>query len=365
MNTVTDREWGLGHEDPALFDPPDRRRRPSGSRRWRPPACAGVVSTAKHHDTASACGPAPTPATPSRRAPGAVAAATSWRRSRRLAPQPVWLRRLPLPWDRTDRAYGSGRDYDDYVVAQLTELLNGYGDVFCVWLDGATARDPTAAGSCTTGTATCASSVRCNRRRFVSVCGPGRRWCGERGRPQPARRVERRAARTAGRRGHGQPFPAGRRRGVLPPRALRRGGPRQPHRADRVRRRVRLVPAEVNTPCDRAGSTTPPRTTGVRPAAELFDLWRAAVGGNSLLLLNVPPAASGRIAAPDVAALAASATSCAGTSEPTGPRRRRHGRARPGRRRRRARRRADSLVPDGDRPRLDVRFPRRSRCGSV
>ena len=34
------------------------------------------------------------------------------------------------PWDRNKPCYGSGKEYDDYYLAQLTELLTGYGDIF-------------------------------------------------------------------------------------------------------------------------------------------------------------------------------------------------------------------------------------------
>lgn len=41
------------------------------------------------------------------------------------------------PWDRNNEAYGKGKEYDDYYVNQLTELLTNYGDIFVIWLDGA------------------------------------------------------------------------------------------------------------------------------------------------------------------------------------------------------------------------------------
>ena len=41
------------------------------------------------------------------------------------------------PWDRNHPAYGQGDSYNDVYCAQLTELLTGYGEIFCVWLDGA------------------------------------------------------------------------------------------------------------------------------------------------------------------------------------------------------------------------------------
>ncbi len=40
------------------------------------------------------------------------------------------------PWDMHEPTYGKGAPYDDYFCNLLTELLTGYGDVFCVWLDG-------------------------------------------------------------------------------------------------------------------------------------------------------------------------------------------------------------------------------------
>ena len=46
------------------------------------------------------------------------------------------------PWDRNKPCYGSGKEYDDYYLAQLTELLTGYGDIFSVWLDGACGEGP-------------------------------------------------------------------------------------------------------------------------------------------------------------------------------------------------------------------------------
>ena len=49
MNTMTDREWGSGHEDPALFDPEE-----VDPGQWVAAAesagMRGLILTCKHHD---------------------------------------------------------------------------------------------------------------------------------------------------------------------------------------------------------------------------------------------------------------------------------------------------------------------------
>ena len=46
------------------------------------------------------------------------------------------------PWDRNNSSYGKGKEYDDYYLNQLTELLTEYGDIFVIWLDGACGEGP-------------------------------------------------------------------------------------------------------------------------------------------------------------------------------------------------------------------------------
>ena len=50
VNTFTDREWGDGKEDPAIFDPRRARRARSGRGPRAPPASGAMILTAKHHD---------------------------------------------------------------------------------------------------------------------------------------------------------------------------------------------------------------------------------------------------------------------------------------------------------------------------
>ena len=45
------------------------------------------------------------------------------------------------PWDCNSKLYGTDA-YNDYFCNQLTELLTEYGDIFCVWFDGACGEGP-------------------------------------------------------------------------------------------------------------------------------------------------------------------------------------------------------------------------------
>lgn len=63
-------------------------------------------------------------------------------------------------------------------------------------------------------------------------------------------------------------------------------------------------PAEVNTSTRPGWFHHAAEDAAVRSAGELFEIYRRSVGGNATFLLNVPPAANGRIAEPDRAALA-------------------------------------------------------------
>lgn len=141
MNTFTDREWGDGHEEPAQFNP-----RAFDARQWARAAKAGgfkyVILTAKHHDGFCLW--------PSKYTEHSVKN-SPWRgghgdvvrefvdamRAEGLRPG-LYL----SPWDRHERTYGDSPRYNEYYIAQLTELLTQYGPICELFVDGANGEGP-------------------------------------------------------------------------------------------------------------------------------------------------------------------------------------------------------------------------------
>jgi alpha-L-fucosidase len=141
VNTFTDREWGDGHEDPAVFAPARL-----DARQWaRTAKAAGfraMILTAKHHDGFCLW--------PTRTTRHSVAA-SAWRggqgdvvRDFVEACRAEGLRAgLYLsPWDRNAPVYGDSPRYNDFYCDQLTELLTRYGPISEVWFDGANGEGP-------------------------------------------------------------------------------------------------------------------------------------------------------------------------------------------------------------------------------
>jgi alpha-L-fucosidase len=141
MNTFTDREWGDGHEDPRQFNPTR-----FDARQWARAAKAGgfryVILTAKHHDGfclwPSQYTEHSVKNSPWRQGYGDVVREfVNAMRSEGLRPG-LYL----SPWDRHEATYGQGARYNEYYIAQLTELLTQYGPITEVWFDGANGEGP-------------------------------------------------------------------------------------------------------------------------------------------------------------------------------------------------------------------------------
>ena len=82
------------------------------------------------------------------------------------------------PWDRHNPLYGTGTPYDDYFVHQLEELLTGYGEIFCVWFDGACGEGPNGKKQFYDWDRYYETVRRLQPNACISVCGPDVRWCG-------------------------------------------------------------------------------------------------------------------------------------------------------------------------------------------
>ncbi len=140
VNTFTNREWGDGTEDPAIFNPEKL-----DARQWvKTLKDAGfklVILTAKHHDGFCLWQTKTT---------NHSVAASAWRNGKgdvladlRAAcdEYDMKLGVYLSPWDRNASCYGSDA-YNDMFVAQLTELLTQYGKIDEVWFDGACGEGP-------------------------------------------------------------------------------------------------------------------------------------------------------------------------------------------------------------------------------
>lgn len=302
INTFTGREWGDGTEDPALFCPEQL-----DVRQWvqaaRSAGMRGVILTCKHHDGfclwPSAYTEHSVRSSPWMEGKGDVVRRLSDACREAGLKFGVYL----SPWDRHDPRYGTGRPYDDYYAAQLTELATQYGEIFCFWFDGA-----------------CGEGKNGKKQQYdweryynvvrqyqpgavISVCGPDVRWCGnEAGHCRPSEwSVVPAALQDAGRtQAHSQQKEDRAFARWVDPQdqdlgsreAIRTAGP------------LAWYPAEVDTSIRPGWFYHPEEDGQVRTAAQLEQIYLEAVGGNAALLLNIPPAPSGRIAPPDCAALA-------------------------------------------------------------
>ena len=302
MNTMTDREWGLGHESPALFDP-DKLDVDQWMDALVSAGMTGVILTCKHHDGFCLWPSAYTSHTiassPWKSGRGDLVGEVSASARRHGLKFGVYL----SPWDRSEPSYGLGKAYDDFYVNQLIELLTHYGPLFCVWLDGACGEGANGRRQVYDWERYYAVIRALQPEAVISVCGPDVRWCGNEAGHARANEWSvvpaalRSAELTASKSQHANDgaFASAIRSDEedLGSRSAIRG----------YDGAMAWYPSEVNTSIRPGWFHHPAEDDEVRTSAQLFDIWCQSVGGNAKFLLNVPPDRHGVMTPGDVAAL--------------------------------------------------------------
>ena len=286
VNTFTDREWGDGREDPAIFNPATLDTR-QWARTARDAGFRMLILTAKHHD-----GFCLWPTETTRHS----VASSPWRGGggdlvrefvNACRAEQLRVGLYLSPWDRNHPTYGDSPRYNDVYIAQLTELLTRYGPLAEVWFDGANGEGPNGKRQVYDWPRVFGTVKRLQPDAVIfSDAGPDVRWCGnERGEAgDPSWSTIDPAA---------VPFPGATGDGIVA--ALQHG---HPHGS--VWR-----PAESDVSIRPGWFYHPAQDDRVRDAENLFRLYLMSVGRNSKLLLNVPPTRDGLLHERDVASLTA------------------------------------------------------------
>lgn len=135
INTYTDMAWGLGNEDPTLFNPTKLDCR-QWARICKEAGMKGIIFTAKHHSGfclwPSKYTEYSMKNSPWKNGKGDVVKEMADACKEYGLKFGVYL----SPWDRNHPDYGKP-EYITYFRNQLEELLTKYGEVFEIWFDGA------------------------------------------------------------------------------------------------------------------------------------------------------------------------------------------------------------------------------------
>ncbi|MCL2532456.1 MAG: alpha-L-fucosidase [Oscillospiraceae bacterium] len=302
INTYTDREWGDGQEDPALFNPTNL-----DCRQWakvcKAAGMRGLVLTAKHHDGFCLWPTATTKhsveSSPWKNGQGDVV------RECAQACAEVGLKfGLYLsPWDQNASCYGQGKAYDDFYCEQLRELLTNYGDLFCMWFDGACGEGPNGKKQEYDWERYYATIREFQPDAVISITGPDVRWVGNEAgvcRPSewsvvPAFHSNAEKIAAASQQTDGKPPSAPKDQGYAgwdlgSRKALAKAKDWAPI----------WYPAEVDVSIRKGWFYHENEDLTVKPLAKLRDIYYKSVGANASLLLNLPPTPQGVLHERDV-----------------------------------------------------------------
>ncbi|HEX3010042.1 MAG TPA: alpha-L-fucosidase [Bacteroidales bacterium] len=289
-NTFTGLEWGMGSEDPVVFNPTQ-----VNTNQWvsvlKDAGFKGIILTCKHHDGFCLW---PTKftdhsvkASPYKNGKGDIVKELSDECKKQSVKFGVYL----SPWDRNRADYGTP-SYLDYYRNQLKELFTTYGPVFEMWFDGANGgtgyygganEKRTINGATYYDWPTTLDLVRKMEPNviFFSDAGPGVRWCGnESGYVNTTNwNMINPDTLYAGKAGITDFLGTGSEHGT------------------------HWIPAEADVSIRPGWFYHEAEDSKVRTPENLFDLYLTSVGRGSLLLLNVPPDKRGLFHENDVKAL--------------------------------------------------------------
>jgi alpha-L-fucosidase len=293
INTFTGREWGDGREDPALFNPTEL-----DAEQWvKTLHDAGmklVIITAKHHDGFCLW---PTETTdhsvassPWKNGEGDVVKELKEACEKYNMKFGVYL----SPWDQNTAVYGTD-EYNDFFIAQLTELLTNYGKVDEVWFDGANGEGPNGKRQVYDWEAYYNVINELQPEAVTAIMGEDVRWVGtETG---YGRETEWSVTPLA---------PGGAEESVQIKQALKLGAKSEDLGSRELIKEVDQLfwfPAEVDVSIRPGWFYHPEQDNQVKSLAKLVDIYFNSVGMNAVLLLNIPPDKRGLIHENDVEAL--------------------------------------------------------------
>ncbi|MEG1835110.1 MAG: alpha-L-fucosidase [Oscillospiraceae bacterium] len=299
LNTFTGKEWGDGKVPASMFNP-TRQNTDQWVETIKNTGAKSIIFTAKHHDGFCMWQTKTTDYSvknsPYKNGKGDVVREVANSCKKYGMKFGVYL----SPWDRNHKDYATPQ-YNDVYVEQLTELLTQYGDISYVWLDGA-------CGSYMDGKEKqvydferyFALIRKLQPNALISNCGPDIRWVGNEG--GFARESE---------------------WNVVPAfsfdlQTIERNS-QQADDGEFAKRGSDIVasdlgsrdflsgfenfiwyPAEVDVSIRPGWFYHKSQDLMVRSVSNLLNIYYNAVGGNSLLLLNIPPDRQGLINKADV-----------------------------------------------------------------
>jgi alpha-L-fucosidase len=289
-NTFTDKEWGYGDEDPAIFNPTNFDPE-QWCRVFKEVGLKAVILTCKHHD-GYCLWPSEYTAHSVKQSP--------WKEGRgdvvqdlRDACEKYGLKFgiYLSPWDRNHADYGS-EAYVQYYRKQLKEIFARYGPIFEMWFDGANGGTGYYGGANENRNIdkrtyydwpTTLEMVRSMEPEviFFSDAGPDIRWCGnERGFVNETNwNTINTDTLYAGKGGITELLNTGSEDGD------------------------KWIPAEVDVSIRPGWFYHADEDEQVKTPEALFDIYLSSVGRGSNLLLNIPPDRRGLIHENDVKAL--------------------------------------------------------------
>jgi alpha-L-fucosidase len=298
INTFTNKEWGEGTENPALFNP-IKLDAEQWIRTVKEAGFKQVILTAKHHD-GFCLWPSKTTQhsvaiSPWKAGKGDVVKEVSEACHKYGIGFGVYL----SPWDRNASCYGT-EAYNDFFVNQLTELLTQYGQVDEVWFDGACGEGPNGKKQVYDFMRWYTLIRKLQPQAVIAIMAPDVRWVGTEtgmGRETewsviPTSNLDLSAIAS-----QSQNNVIFKPKTDLMGEVL--GGREQLYTASGLV----WYPAETDVSIRPGWFYHPEEDTKVKSAEELMNIYLTSVGMNSVLLLNIPPNKEGLIASEDVKSL--------------------------------------------------------------